>query len=992
MRRAKVFTIPPGVPFLEALAAGVLADTSGDPLALARYRILLPTRRAVRALAEAFLRQGGGRAMVLPRLTPIGDIDDDEISLFSLGEPSLDAAIDCPPAIGTLRRRILLARLVERFGPAAQGRPYGPDHALRLADELARLLDQVETERLDFARLPTLVPENYARHWQITLDFLRILSEHWPHVLAEEGVIDPADRRNRLLAAQAEAWRREPPGDPVIAAGSTGSIPATADLLGVVARLPKGAVILPGLDRESDAASWAGLDPSHPQFGLARLLDRLGLEREQVRDWRKYSRAAPNAGRLRLLAEAMRPTPTTDAWRKIDGITRQAVQGLRRIDCPTPNEEAAVIALLMRETLEHPGKTASLVTPDRDLARRVAAELRRWNIEIDDSAGMPVAETPSGAFLRLLAVAGAERFAPVSLLSVLKHPLAAGGEEPAHFRRRVRVLELFVLRGPRPGPGLDGLLGALSQSDAPPEVGRDLRRWIEGLADMVGAFAEISARTAVPIASLLDAHMDAAERLATTVDAPGTSRLWQDEEGEALATFVAETHRALRDMPPIDGRSYPALFDELLGSRVVRPHFGRHPRLQILGPLEARLQHADRLILGGLNEGTWPRTPAPDPWMSRPMERDFGLPEPERRIGLSAHDFVQALAAMDVVFTRAQRVEGTPTVPSRWLMRLDTVLDGAGLLGDLRESGAWGGRDWLGWQALLDRPATALSVPAPAPRPPFAARPRELSVTAVGTWMRNPYAIYARYILRLKPLDPLEADPGAAERGTFIHAALHAFLKARLDRPRADDLDALLELGRQAFGAALARPSVYAFWWPRFERIAAWFLSEQTRRTAQPCATEIAGRFVLDAPSGRFTVTARADRIDRATDGRLVLIDYKTGGVPTGPEVEAGLEPQLPLEAAIARAGGFPGVSRAEVAEMSYWRLSGGEPPGEVRTLSLAPGDAADDALRGLENLFRAFDDPKTAYIAHPDPERGPAFDDYAHLARVKEWSAGDGQ
>ena len=992
MRRAKVFTIPPGVPFLDALAAGILSETSGDPLALARYRILLPTRRAARALAESFLRESDGQALVLPRLTPIGDIDDDEIALFSLDEPALESTIDCPPAISPLRRRILLARLVEQFAPVSGGRPLGPDHALQLAGELARLLDQVQTERLGFDGLMGLVPANYAHHWQITLDFLRILSEHWPRILAEEGAIDPADRRNRLLSARADLWRRDPPDHPVIAAGSTGSIPATADLLEVVARLPKGAVVLPGLDRDCDPQSWSKLDPPHPQFGLARLLERLGLEREQVRDWPHLRKRAAHGERLRLLAEVMRPTETSDAWRQIEGLSERAVQGLSRIDCPTPSEEAAVIALLMRETLESPGKTASLVTPDRDLARRVAAELRRWRIEIDDSAGTPLAETPCGAFLRLIAAAGADHFAPVSFLSLLKHPLAAGGEDPARFRWRARALEIAILRGPRPGAGFDGLLAALSQADIDSRLRRDLTEWVARLRDILGPFSEKSASAAASLSSLLDAHVDAAERLAASAEDSGPARLWQGEDGEALAGFVAETHHALRDMPPVDGRSFPALFDELLGGRVVRPRFGRHPRLQILGPLEARLQYADRLILGGLNEGTWPRTPPPDPWMSRPMQRDFGLPEPERRIGLSAHDFTQALAAKDVVFTRALRVEGAPTVPSRWLMRLDAVLEGAGLLDRLRHARVWGGSRWLEWQAALDRPTRAEVVPPPSPRPPLSARPRELSVTAIGTWMRNPYAVYARHVLRLRPLDPLEADPSAADRGNFIHAALHAFLKAHPGRLPDKALEELLDLGRQAFGESLVRPTVYAFWWPRFERIAAWFLDQQAVRMATPCATEVSGRLALDAPKGRFVITARADRIDRTSDGRLILIDYKTGAIPSGTEVAAGFEPQLPLEAAIARTGGFQGVEAATVVELCHWRLTGGDPAGEIHALSAERGDLVDNALRGLEGLVRAFDDPETAYMAHPNPDRSPAYDDYAHLARVKEWASGSGR
>lgn len=985
-RRPKVATIPAGVPFLDALAAGVLGKYK-DPETLSRIRILLPTRRAVRALSQAFLRQNGGEALLLPRLTPLGDVDADEL-VFTAGEDDGPVDGDMPPALSELRRRLLLARLIERFDRHAGGRR-GADHAVRLAGELARLLDQVETERLGFDRLTELVPAEYAAHWRITLDFLRIVTEHWPRVLEEERALDPAIRRNRLLEAQAARWRAAPPPDPVIAAGSTGSIPATAELLDVVARLPNGLVVLPGLDQAMDGESWERLEPTHPQHGLSRLLERLGVARDRVEAWAAPSvRAGPH--RAPLMAETMRPSVTSDAWRGAGKIlSAAAVEGLERIDCPGSAEEAGVIALHLRHALETPGKTAALVTPDRDLARRVAAELRRWEIEVDDSAGAPLAATPAGTFLRLLATAAAERFAPVPLLALLKHPLAACGFEPAAFRALARSLETAILRGPRPPAGLEGVRAALLDGGLSPKLRARLEKFVDVLAVIATPFAECLGRDAVPFDVALSAHIRCAEALAATPETSGAERLWAGDDGEAAAGFMAELHAAAPLLPAVAGPDYAAVLAALLDGAVVRPRYGRHPRLYIWGPLEARLQSADLIVLGGLNEGTWPRLAASDPWMSRPMQRDFGLPEPERRIGQSAHDFVQAASGREVVLTRAARVEGAPTVPSRWLLRLGAVLKGAELLDALAARGAWGESLWAEWQRA---PAAPDPVGRPTPCPPVAARPRRLSVTEIGTWMRNPYAIYARHVLGLKPLDPLDGDPGAAERGTIIHAALHAFLKAHPDGMPDDAFARLLACGREAFGAALERPGVAAFWWPRFERVARWFVATETARGARVLATEAKGELAIDAPAGRFIVTARADRIDRLADGGLVVIDYKTGRVPSLTDVEAGLEPQLPLEAALARAGGFRAVPAGDVAALSYWHITGRDPPGEVIPLKLDAASAAAAALDGLRELIAAFDDPAMPYAAHPDAERPVLHDDYAHLARVKEWAAEPGR
>lgn len=992
--RPRVFTIAPGVPFVDALAAGIAARVGDDPLALAGVTVLLPTRRAARSLREAFLRRSGGRPTLLPRMSPLGDVDADALSLAGEEVPAVAAAVDLPDAIGGLRRQLLLARLILHRDDITTT----TGQAVRLAADLGRFLDAVATERTSFDKLAGLVPEDHAEHWQVTVRFLAILTEHWPGILAGLGLTDPAHRRNAVLAAQAELWRTQPPDGLVVAAGSTGSIPATADLLAVIAGLPNGAVVLPGLDTMADDDQWAAIasEESHPQFGMARLLRRIGAERADVTTW---SGGTPGRSqRTRIVAEAMRPAATTDRWRDLDGIDERALEGIARIDAATPEEEAAAIALLMRHALVTPERTAALVTPDRTLARRVAMALRRWGVEVDDSAGRPLRDTAVGSYLRLVAGLVAERAHPLALLALAKHPLAAGGQDPSGFRGMARALERIALRGPRPPQGFAGLRAALAAATdrefEHPGQRDALAGWLDGIARLAAPFAALMAGGPAPLDALLDAHARLAENLAADGSLPGAARLWRHDDGEEAARFIAEALEAAPGFPPVPGTDYPALFEALMGGRAVRPRYGLHPRLAILGPLEARLQQFDLMILGGLNEGTWPAEPSADPWLSRPMRRAFGLPGPERQIGLAAHDVAQALGAERVVLTRAERVDGTPTVPSRWLLRLDTVLRGHGLHDRLTRSGAL----WMAWARALDRPERVQPVRAPEPRPPVEARPRQLSVTEIETWMRDPYAIYARHVLRLTALEPIAADPGAAERGTFIHAALDAFVRAYPGPLPADALGALLACGRAAFGPLLdSEPEVWAFWWPRFERIAAWVVAveRERRRTAAPQATEVKGRLELAGPGGPFTLTAKADRIDRVTDATgaaaLAVIDYKTGVVPSERDIDLGLAPQLPLEAAIAAAGGFVGVPAGPVVELAFWQLSGGDPPGRARPVKGDLDERGRAARLGLEALIRAFDDTATPYRSCPRPAMAPRFTDYAHLARVQEWSAGGG-
>ena len=979
--RPTLYTIPPGVPFVDALARGVLSGRvvpldRDDPLALSAVTILLPTRRACRALGDAFLRQSPGKALLLPRIQPLGDIDDDEAGLGDEGEDPL------PPAISPLTRRLLLAQLVLRLGETPGGAALAGtgavDHATRLARSLADLLDEMQIARVAPEGLRTLVPEEYAAHWQRVLTFLSLIVDRWPAILAERGATDPAARRNAVLARLAARWEAAPPAHPVIAAGSTGSVPATRDLLATVARLPRGCVVFPGLDTAADAETWEALGPTHPQYALKRLLTRIGAARRAVMPWPGDGDMARPVARSRLLADAMRPAETLTGWRALPRPGADALRGFHRIDCASPREEAGVVAMVMRRALETPGRTAALVTADRALARRVAAELRRWRIEVDDSAGPPLADTAPGAFLRLTARLASENAAPVPLLAALKHPLAAGGMAPASFRRAVRALERAALRGPRPRPGIAGLCAALGEGET--------RAWLARLEEGFAPFAAVMNAGSAPLRDLLVAHVGFAEWLAATEEEAGADRLWSGGAGEQAALFVAELAEAAPALPPLAPDRYPALLDALMEGRAARPPFARHPRLHIWGPLEARLQHADCMILGGLNEGVWPPETEGDPWMSRPMRAALGLPPPEARIGLSAHDFVQCCGAETVYLTRARRVEGTPMAPSRWLARLDALLGRfaaeANPLRALEPA-------LLSWWTALDRPARLPRPGPPAPRPPVAARPRRLSVTRIETWIADPYAIYARDILGLRPLDPLDADPSAAERGVIVHRVLESFVRARPAALPPDAEDALLALGRAHFEEARTPPGVLAFWWPRFCRIAAWFVAvERERRPrVRPAATEVEGALEIAAPAGPFRLTAQADRIDRTDAGALEIIDYKTGVVPTKREVAAGRRPQLSLEAAIARTGGFADVAEAPVESLAYWQLTGAETAGAIVEVGDDAAALAAAALAGLRDLVARFDDPRTPYHAVPRPAFAPRWNDYAHLARIGEWS-----
>lgn len=976
-----VYTIATGRPFLDLLARGILQQHGADPLSLSRVTVLLPTRRACRALAEAFLRCSDGAALLLPVIRPLGDVDEDELDLRGIGEG--DEAL----AFGMLERSLLLARLV-RASPLAGG---DSANALRLARELGHLLDMAATEEVGLDRLPDLVPAELAGHWQQTLDFLKIVRETWPAIKAEQGRSDSAEHRQRATQRWIEHWQKTPPDGPVIAAGSTGTIPATARLLKLISRLPQGSVVLPGLDQTLDEATWKAVqdEPTHPQHALACLLDTLGILRGDVTDWPGDGIACP--ARAALLTAALLPPAESHRWRDLRGdIAADALAGLQRIDAPGPREEALSIALAMRETLETPGRTAALITPDRMLARRVSLELARYGIEVNDSAGIPLIQTAPAVFLRLLAAAVAEDFAPVALLALLKHPFCRLGMAREDLLRWTRRVERRLLRKNRPATGLKSLIADLAnEAELLPPLAR--------LAVIAETMQSENGQTTT-LRTLLQVQIAAAEALTVAPDQP--TPLWQQDAGEALHALVVDLLKASEQFGAVTPGEWPRLLDALLEGQVVRPRRPSHGRLAIWGLLEARLQQADRIILGGLNEGTWPPQAKEDPWLSRPMRAALGLSSPEFRLGQTAHDFVQAASGRDVILTRAAKVDGTPTVPARWLLRLEALLDDK----DPRWTGSFA-PEYLAWAEQLDTPAQSLKVEPPRPAPPVTARPRRLPVTDIETWIRDPYAIYAKRVLGLRRLDPPDQPADARLRGNVIHAVLEKFQHRYPDGLPEDAaaLNELFDLGRIEFGDWLRQPEIAALWWPRFERAMRWFLAyerERRRDGFRPAALEARGATELAAPGGVFTLEARADRIDCNTvDGRLAILDYKTGNPPTPKQVNSGLSPQLPLEAAIAQAGGFTGLSPAEIAELVYIRLGGGAEPGNAQRIEsnsrtkIPPADElAREALARLSGWVAWFDDETKPYLSRPRPQFVEYPGDYDHLARVTERAEGTGE
>ncbi|MFC4726280.1 double-strand break repair protein AddB [Glycocaulis abyssi] len=1001
----RVFTLSPAADFLLSLAR-TLSEAFPEPEALAGVTVLLPTRRAGRALGEAFSAiqaQKGIPAAILPLIRPLGDVDADEPP-FEPGEFATLAL----PAISAARRRFELASLIIAR-ETASGREMAADGALVLADTLAGLLDEFASEGVDdLSGLDAAMRAALPQGRQEAAMFLDIVLEAWPRHLAALGLVDPARRRSGLLNALAARWREVPPDGPVIAAGSTGSIPAAAELLATVCRLEQGAVVLPGFAGFMDDSSWNAIDDGHPQRAMKSLIERIGISRQEVREWpireRIYWPGRSAEARARLVTEALRPADQTADWllrlaalgKEWKGdIVKEGLRGLSVIEARDPASEARAIALALRHTLTIPGRTAMVVTPDRALARRVTTEMARFDVRLDDSAGEALSDTAPGSFLVRVLEAASDPGSALALTALWASPLFTLGRPRPALMAALTALEAKRLRGRRPGQSLGDVRARIKDGD--PDIWRVLIDEIEqGLTPLLALEGE------QPVRVWAAALAQAGEALARGAAQAGADRLWAGEAGEQAAGLMREFLEEADALPALSLRAFSRIWLETARARRVRPRSGTHPRLALLGPLEARLLHADLVILAGLNEGVWPQAMAADPFLSRGMRKAAGLPSPERRLGLSAHDFAELASTAEVILTRSTMADGAPTVASRWMWRLQTLARGklgADHVGDALKPDP----DYAALASALDAPERVLlPAPEPLPTPPLADRPREMPVTGAETWVRDPYAVYAKRILKLRVLDPLDQEPGGAERGTAWHAALEQWTRQLGDRPILPETAhaELVALGEAALLEAGFAQSDLGSELPRFSHAASWVVAWEAERRVNGIVpagqgVEAEGRIDIRAPGGPFRLTARADRIDSGPDGYHIL-DFKTGRIPSVKEVLAGFSPQLTLQGAILAGGGFDGIPAGPIAGYAYIGVKGTKKPGEVRGITdqppkgepaRNPEELADAALERLGRYIAKFDDPSTPYHSQPRRKFVNEYGDYDHLARRKEWS-----
>ena len=959
----RIFASPPGVDFAQGLVDGIIQRANGmAPADWAKIEIYVNTTRMQRRIRSVF---DSGPARLLPRIRLITDLAMDPVSLA------------LRPAVSPLRRRLELSQFVAKL--LEKEPDLAPRAALYdLSDSLANLMDEMQGEGISPQTICDLDVTDQSGHWDRALQFLRIITPFFNDV---ETPPDKEARQRMVIETLAQRWTDQPPTHPIIIAGSTGSRGATGLFMQAVAKLPQGAIVLPGFDFDLPKSVWRAMNDDmtaedHPQFRFRKLMDLIGFDYDDVVKWTALKEARP--ARNALVSLSLRPAPVTNQWLedgpKLGELTI-ATEGLTLVEAASPRTEAETIALRLRQAAAE-GKTAALISPDRMLTRQVTAALDRWDIKPDDSAGTPLALSPPGRFLRHVTDLFGKPLTGEALLTLLKHPLChSSRDDRGDHLRHTRDLELHLRRYGPPFPMPDDL-----QTWARKGAGRD--DWVVWLADLVFGLENMATK---PLTDYFDRHLALAEALCSGPNVQGSGGLWDEAAGREARRVCDTLNQAASAGGQMEANDYAALFGAVISEGVVRDRDAGHPNILIWGTLEARVQGVDLTILGGMNDGVWPEAPAPDPWLNRVMRAKAGLLLPERRIGLSAHDYQQAIAGRDVWITRSKRSADAETVPSRWVNRLTNLLKGLPDQGgpEALEAMQARGAHWVAMADALSSPTSRTEPePRPAPCPPVAARPQKLSVTQIKTLIRDPFAIYARKTLRLDPLDPLVPSADAPLRGIIMHAILEQFIRAGHGPA---DRDALMQIATELFEQHCPWPTIRAQWISRMDRVADQFLVGEAARQERAVENVIEAKGeIIVAPTG-VLLTCKADRIDLTDEGAALIYDYKTGAVPTGPQQEK-FDKQLLLEAAMVERGAFEKVGTRPVESATFIGLNAAMKNVDAPLKKQTP----DQVWAELETLFASWNDPLRGYTARLALFSRTDQSAYDHLSRYGEWDTSD--
>jgi ATP-dependent helicase/nuclease subunit B len=927
-----LLTVPAGESIAHLSAVHILARHT--PETLAQAVVFVPNRRSVAVMRDAFAHELDGKATLLPRFIPLADIGDALLGL--IGSAAFEILEAIPVAMPLAQQRYILTQQVAIF--ERKHRPHvSLDYAMTMADALMELQENIARAGVSITRaqLLDLMPKNYAEHWRDAIEFLAILTDVWPSIEQEMGVITATAHELRVMEALATYWAKQPPAYAVYAVGSTASQSVTAQLLKTIAHMPQGAVILPGIDPTMDAGEWEAIAAGHPLFHLKQFLDGFAIPPANVTP-------LVNAPRS-IWLEASVPPAFVPKW-PVRILPDH--RSLRLIPCAQPEEEVRVISLLLREALENPAQHVALITPDERLMAQVASHMKRYDITVDRLNAGTLASTQIGSLWAVLLAALMEPERQLPLRSLLHHPLMAidpalrqGLEKGWHGLNRSHAGHL---------PRHDANLNAHPNYAA--------------LAAFVKQIYKLSSQT-MSASGWVNACRSLLEA-------------WVEESGQAHDAVEAE----LAAIAYADGFGAMPIqdFAALLTDRLATPWrdagLNTHPRIHLLTPVEARLQRFDCVIFANMVDDLWPGMHQPNPWMNLAASESLGLPDVAERVSLMAHDVLMLGSYGEVFLTYPRRAGGSPTTRSRFIERLLTLLASHRIAeADITAA------HYASWaQMLYASDVYAPEAPA-TPRPTGAQRPRRLPVTDIEKLVKDPFHIYAKHVLGLRKLDEIDASPEASDFGSLTHKAAEELSRHWDAEKRPATQSELAQMAQHALRELSERPSIDIFWRARLKNGLHYVnhleAEHRDALTHVACEEKIEQSFPLTGNEA-ITLYGRIDRVETRNTG-ITIIDHKTGQPPSQKEILDGRAPQLLA---------YSMLLGDRVEAVQYWALPRLGTQGDITQAEITPEILAQFEAK-LRSALLTMLDEATPFLARPNGGDDRFGGDYDGISRWDEWA-----
>jgi ATP-dependent helicase/nuclease subunit B len=939
----------------------------------------MPNRRSANALRTVFLEEIESGSRILPSIEAIGDLDEKAIVLSGVDSDSLLEYLKSQKTSLEIGYRLLLLReTMLNYSHSSI------EQAMGLSKELDVFLRDIENYEIDFSKLDNLVGEDLAIHWQQILDFLKNFGTRWQDLLNKHNIASTYGNRVSSVRFYEKILKKVGLKNPLLMVGNFEPSESTLNLMKTLLKCDNAYLIFKGLENVMTAEECQSIDETHSHFLSEKTLEKLALDKRSMVNLRYPEYKTIGNDSLQSLYISMLPPELTYRWQNNDKICE--LKHIQYIECREIHDELNLIMVYLLDHIAKNGLKNIALVANQELSQRLELLLSYWNIPFNNNYGKKFILHGVVRYLMLIVEVYNENYRANKLLSLLKNNFTRFGYDREKLLKNIQLFEEYILHNGVNRNGMESYRVNL-RSVENEQTREDLTEFF----DRIESYFAILDGKNLPLEKLVQNHLQLAEKLAGSVENDGADILWHSEEsGEKVRElFYGELLLQSKYFGNSNIADYEYILNFLISERSYSDDYSLYPAVNITSVQEAQLINYDLVIIANLNDGANPMNTPPDPWMSRKMRIDLGLPPRETEIGKSYFNLIQLVAQKKVLLTRSRNVDGTPSIKSRFLQRLETMLHCNGLGLATNEAIVRGFQKYHSFEYNLENNIYKVR---PQPKPPVNLRPRNLSATNIDLLNLNPYDIYVKKILALKKTNPLEKENIHARVGIILHSIFERYSRD-YEKYRRSGSGALALLVKDTLDHSFANDQLLTeLYYDRVLETTRYFIELDERSRKENYSITLEDWNECDLGAGKnFFLSARIDRMEKLNNS-MRIIDYKTGTAPSKTDIICGWRLQLPVEALILSKS-RPGI---DIESLQYWLVK----QKNCKVTEINDGEK----MRGTNNiilirelvkkteefvmkLVDLFDNEFTGYTA---TNRNSHYSDFNHLSRLEEWLYGE--